>query len=175
MRAKVNIFAAIAAAFMLGALSSCAPRPETLSFAPPFPEMNANGDPILADYVGRIPCAVAGCDRLKVELVLYRDRATGAPTTYWLGLIGAAGDDRVVTQGAWTVRRGVTGYPDATAYQLDEAAPADMRHYWRVNEDILLVLDESFTPRVGNGAWGYMLGRLTEPYGPRTYRMKGGS
>jgi len=169
MRNPKNLLMAIVALGMLTALSSCAARQTTMAFDPPYPEANEDGDPILADFEGRIPCALTGCEKLKVGLVLYQDRRTRTPTTYWLGLIGAAGNDRVVTQGAWAIRRGVKGYPEAVAYELDAAAPADLRRYWRVNEDILLVLDQNLSPKAGNAAWGYMLSRYTEPYGPRTY------
>jgi hypothetical protein len=141
-----------------------------VTFEPPYPEVNANGDPILAVFEGRTPCAVANC-RLKVGLVLYQDRKAGSPTTYWLGILGTSGNDRIVTQGTWTIRHGVKEYPEAVVWELDSNTPADLRYYWRVNEDILLALDQSMSPKVGNAAWGYMLSRFAEPYGPRTYRQ----
>jgi hypothetical protein len=106
---------------------------------------------------------------LKVQLVLYESRTEKIPTTYWLGLIGTNGNDRVVRQGTWSVRTGVEGYPEALVYALDDRADEALRYYWRVNDNILLVLDEHMNPRVGNGAWGYMLSRYDAPYGPRTY------
>jgi hypothetical protein len=153
------------------ALASCAPQPATLTFDPPYPETNANGDPILAEFEGRIPSSSTDYEKLKVGLVLYQDRNAKTPTTYWLGIIGMAGNARVVTQGKWTIHRGVKDYPDATTYELDAAAPPDLRRYWRVSEDILLPLDENMSPKPGNAAWGYMLSRYAEPYGPRTYDM----
>lgn len=154
------------------ALSSCAPRPTTLTFDPPYPGTNANGDPILADFEGRIPCNVAGCRTSKVSLVLYQNRKTKAPTTYWLGVVDVPADERVVTQGKWTTRRGVKGYPKALVYELDAAAPQNLRRFWRVSEDILLPLDQNMKPIPGNAAWGTMLSRYAEPYGPRTYHMQ---
>jgi hypothetical protein len=141
-----------------------------VTFDPPYPQLNAAGDPILAVFEGRTPCPVANCERLKVGLVLYHDQKESSPTTYWLGLIGTSGNDRLVTSGTWTIRRGVENYPDAVVYELDANAALDLRYYWRVNEDIVLLLDRSMHPRVGNAAWGYMLSRYAEPYGPRTYR-----
>ncbi|MBI5645101.1 hypothetical protein HY970_03310 [Candidatus Kaiserbacteria bacterium] len=142
-----------------------------LTFEPPYPEINANGDPIRAVFEGRIPCVVTGvnCEKLKVGLVLYENEETKAPTTYWLGLIGSKGNERVVMQGAWVERHGVSGYPNAIAYELDSNTPLELRYYWRVNEDILLLLDQRMSPKVGNAAWGYMLSRYAQPYGPRTY------
>jgi hypothetical protein len=172
MRSPSKRLIAILVLSVSAALSSCAPRPTTATFDPPYPETNANGDPILADFEGRIPCTVAGCQKLKVGLVLYQNRKTKAPSTYWLGLIGAAGDERVVTQGRWVARRGVKDYPKAVVYELDTTAPPDLRRFWRVSDDILLPLDQNMKPIPGDAAWGTMLSRYAEPYGPRTYQMQ---
>ncbi|MGB8765434.1 MAG: hypothetical protein WCD07_11685 [Burkholderiales bacterium] len=107
---------------------------------------------------------------MKVWLVLYQNRNTKAPTTYWLGVVGVGkGNDRTVTQGTWILHRGVKDYPEAVVYELDSNTPQDLRYYWRLNENILLVLDQNMSPKAGNGAWGYMLSRDTAPYGPKTY------
>jgi hypothetical protein len=152
-------------------LGCAAPRPAPNSFEPPYPEFNASGDPILAVFFGRTPCELPDCQVLKVGLVLYAKQGSLAPSTYWLGVVGVGrGNDRTVTQGAWTLRRGVKAYPDALVYELDSPAAANFRYFWRVNEDILLPLDASMTPKVGNGAWGYMLSRYAQAYGPITYR-----
>jgi hypothetical protein len=132
-------------------------------------QANADGDSIRAVLEGRIPCGMADCARLKVQLVLYESRTEKIPTTYWLGLIGTNGNDRVVRQGTWSVRTGVEGYSESLVYALDDRADETLRYYWRVNDNILLVLDEHMSPRVGNAAWGYMLSRYDAPYGPRTY------
>lgn len=142
------------------------------TFDPPYPEVNTNEDPILAVFEGRIPytgpCDV--CEKIKISLVLYQDKETKKPSTYWLGqVVVGEGNDRIVTQGSWILRRGIKGYPSAEVYMLDENTPEELRMYWRVNEDILLPLDKNMAPKVGNSAWGYMLSRYKEPYGPRTY------
>lgn len=160
------------AALLILALSGCAPtRTSPTTFAPPYPEHNANGDPILAVFEGRVPCAVEGCHVMKIGLVLYHTAVTNTPTTYWLGVIGVGkGNERTVTQGRWSVRQGTQEFPDAVVYALDANTEHDLRYYWRVNEHILLLLDPAMSPKVGNAAWGYMLSRHTAPYGPRTYR-----
>ena len=140
------------------------------TFDPPYPERNAHGDPMLAVYEGRIACAFIDCEMMKVRLVLYHHAETKAPTTYWLGFLGVGqGNDGTVTQGTWTLGRGILAYPEAVVYQLDDNTPLHLRNYWRVNEDILLALDPTMRPKVGNSAWGAMLSRYAEPYGPRTY------
>jgi hypothetical protein len=165
--------AAIAAvAMILVLLNNHQHRLISATFDPPYPETNANGDPIRAVLEGRIPCSITDCERLKVQLVLYENRKEKTPTTYWLGIVGTSGNDRVVTQGAWEIRRGVEGYPEALVYALDQHADEDVRYFWRVNDNILLLLDRRMSPKAGNGAWGYMLSRYDAPYGPRTYNYR---
>jgi hypothetical protein len=145
------------------------PRLVTASFDPAYPETNISGDPILAVLEGRIPCSTASCNMRKVTLVLYETKKERAPATYWLGLVGIHGNDRVVFQGNWETRRGVTGYPDALVYALDSNIDGDLRFFWRVDDNVVLPLDERMSPKVGNAGWGYMLSRYDAPYGPRTY------
>ncbi len=140
------------------------------TFDPPYPERSSAGDPILAVFVGRIPCVVTSCDMRKIELVLYGRDSEQVPTTYWLGQVGGRmGNAWLVQRGTWTGRRGVQQYPDALVYVLDSNADPSLQYLWRVNDEILLVLDQSMRPRAGNGAWGFMLSRDCTPYGPRTY------
>jgi hypothetical protein len=102
-------------------------------------------------------------------LVLYEKPEDQSLSSYWLGIVGTSGNDRVVTQGKWKTLQGVEGYPEATVYALDSDGSVGLRYFWRVNDNILLVLDERMRPRSGDGAWGYMLSRYEAPYGPRTY------
>ena len=78
---KLVAVALIAAAFGAGALvqaEASRPRLRTATFDPPYPERNAGGAPIRGVYEGRMPCVVAACARLKVQLVLYGG-SEGAP------------------------------------------------------------------------------------------------
>lgn len=118
---------------------------------------------------GRVVCRAAGCEKLKVTLVLYERTQDRSPASYWLGIIGTSGNDRVISKGAWEMRKGVEGYPEAIVYALDSDAGVGLQYFWRVNDDILLVLDGDMKPQPGNSAWGYMLSRYDAPYGPRTY------
>lgn len=148
-------------------------QPRFVTFDPPYPETNATGDKILAAFAGRIPCSFPRCDKMKVTLVIYQDRETHEPTTYWLGYIGVGdgNNERTVHQGKVILRTGVMEYADAKVYELDGHTAADLRMYWRVNDDILLPLDANRTPKIGNAAWGFMLSRDRTPYGPRTYQL----
>ena len=90
----------------------------------------------------------------KVGLVLYQHAATRSPSTYWLGLVGLTGNDRIVIRGTWTIRKGARDFPEAVVYELDAGAPKDLQRHWRVSEDVLLPLDQSMRPLAGNAAWG---------------------
>lgn len=151
--------------FVAVLLTGCAHRdPVVTTFDPPFPERNSANEPIVAVFFGRIPCALAACEKRKVELVLYGRDQGQVPTTYWLGQIGVGvSNERAVTTGSWAIRRGVQGYPDAVVYALDSAADESLQYTWRVSNEVLLVLDKSMSPRSGNGAWGYMLIGLPSP------------
>jgi hypothetical protein len=167
----VALFAAgaVCGALALAALDHRRTGTVTATFAPPYPEFNASGDPSRAVMEGRVACPVAGCDKLKVYLVLYETVADKKPSTYWLGVVGTKGSERVVTQGTWQVKRGVVGYPDALVYALDADSGVGLHYFWRVNDNILLQLDEHMNPRAESGAWGHMLTRYNAQYGPRTY------
>jgi hypothetical protein len=135
-----------------------------VTYAPPYPTVNKKGDPILAVFEGRTPCAQ--CDeteKMKVLLTLYQNPETKEPTTYWLGTVvvgeGEGTGYRRETQGSWKIRYDVDDYPGAIVYELDSKAPEELRLYWQVNKDILLPLDQTMTPKVGNASWGYMLSR----------------
>src|SRR5262245_2969479 len=141
--------AVLAIATILLLLFNHQDRRMTATFDPPYPETNASGYPISAVLEGRIPCTIADCARLKVQLVLYENPNDKTTSTYWLGIIGAIGNDRLIRQGAWRVRHGVQGYPDALVYVLDDHADEELRYFWRVNDNILLVLDERMNPKVG--------------------------
>jgi hypothetical protein len=145
-------------------------KPVQTTFDRPYPERNSASDPIVAVFVGRIPCAVEGCEMRKVELVLYGREGGQVPTTYWLGQVGVGmGNDTVVREGTWSGRRGVPEYPQALVYTLDANADPSLQHLWRIDDEVVLVLDQNLRPRAGDGAWGYMLSRDCAPYGPRTY------
>lgn len=66
-------------------LVGCAHGPVQTTFDPAYQQRNSGGDPIVAVLEGRIPYAIQGCEKRKVELVLYGRDAGQVPTTYWLG------------------------------------------------------------------------------------------
>jgi hypothetical protein len=147
-----------------GCTSAQGPTP---TFEPWYPQTNEAGEPILAVFSNRIPCA--DCDlpagpesKIKVELVLYQHPATGEPTTYALARVYPGADspaDRMETHGTWTIHNGTASDPDGLVYELDTNSPEEFRAYLVVSEDILFMLDEQGTPRVGDGFYSYTLNR----------------
>jgi hypothetical protein len=152
-------------------LTACpAPPPVQTRFDRPYPERNAAGEPISAVFVGRVPCGTRVCEMRKVELVLYGREGGVGVRTYWLGQVRVGtGNERDVAEGVWQPARGLHEHPQALRYELDARADPSLRRLWRVNEDVMLVLDDALRPRPGNGAWGFMLSRECAPYGPRDY------
>jgi hypothetical protein len=167
--------ALLAVGVAVGSLVPHTPRLRTATFDPPYPEHNAAGDAILAVHEGRVPCSVSACERLKVQLVLYSRAPGSPPTSYWLGIVGAQGNDRVMSSGGVRTGSGVASYPEAVVYTLDQPSGTglEFNSLWRVSDDILLPLDAQLRPRPGNGAWGTMLSRYTGTYGPRRYEWWG--
>src|SRR3984893_4168092 len=97
--------------------------PVQTTFYPAYPELNSVGDPIVAVFEGRIPCAIQRCEMRKVELALYGRDVGRIPTTYWLGQLSVGmGNNRLVQQGAWTIHRGLQGYPDGSVYEVELSA-----------------------------------------------------
>ena len=158
---------------LTSALAACnAAERRTATFDPPYPERTADGAAILAAFNGRLPCNTPGCGVRKVTLVLY-EHATTKARSYWLGIVRVDGsNDRDIREGTWRTARGVEGYPNALTYEVEATPEPDLKRFWRVNDDILIPLDEQARPKAGDAAFGNMLSRDTEPYGPRTYVME---
>lgn len=160
MRTRLVTVLAIAVTLLLtGILWLGQPR-QPIVFPAWYPLANADGDAAFADFENHTPCSVEGCDRLKLGIVLYRD-AYGAPTTYIMSRVHVAvSDERTVNTGTWSIEQGTALDPDATVYRLDTGAPAEFQLFWAIGDDILYVLDDDLTPRVGDAAYGYSLNRI---------------
>jgi hypothetical protein len=125
---------------------------------PWYPETNERGDPVVAVFESRVPCA--DCQATKLGVALYRDRDTKRPTTYRMVRVYVGkGNDRLEDRGAWTEASGAAFDPRAVVYRLDAAAPAEFRSFWAIGQDILFVLDAAGGPRVGTAGFGYALNR----------------
>ncbi len=137
-------------------LASCGTE-ETMP-APWYPEMNAQGDSVLAVYESRVPCP--DCQRLKLALVVYGDGTSHLPSTYLMGRVYVGkNDDRLTNSGIIEVVQGTALDPSHTVYRLGSGAPAEFQSFWKLNEDLLFVLDDKLSPKVGDAGHGYVLNK----------------
>jgi hypothetical protein len=161
--AGVAVVVVAAGAILWGSAASA--PPSVTDFPPWYATENARGDPAAADFEAHVPCAIdavpePACQRVKLGLVLYRDAATGEPSTYVMSIVRVGvSDEREVRQGEWQIETGTALDAEATVYRLG-GAPDLLTEYWAVGEDLLLILDGDRSPRVGDAAYGYTLNRV---------------
>lgn len=101
-----------------------------------------------ARYDGVLPCI--GCDGVKTELTLYSDGFKYAMTERYLG--ASAPDREFTSDGLWTTQTGHGSDPKATVFVLDYDRPGHERHFLKIGDDQLklLDLDESKLRRTPN-------------------------
>ncbi|MQA77021.1 MAG: hypothetical protein GEV10_00825 [Streptosporangiales bacterium] len=159
-RKTVVVVAVLAAAVLLGGLLAVRALAFDERAAAP-PTAVDTGDPsFFGVFEGRVPCA--GCERVKVRLVLRQNPATSEPTTYVLEQINVGqGDERHTTSGRWTITRGTKADPRAAVYRLGARAPEGFRLYQVADDNILLFLDDGMRLKVGDAGHSYTLSRTS--------------
>ncbi|HTE30309.1 MAG TPA: hypothetical protein VK666_08040 [Chryseolinea sp.] len=136
------------------------------------------GPAVFGIFEGRAPCPVIArqlklattpdCEKLKCDLIFYRDPATSRPTTYTLSIVG--GGDVVkmegssyrykVLEGKWKIIQGTKSNPDAVIFQLALDGPGDYLYILKGDENVLFILDEDKGFRAGNEDFSYTLNRV---------------
>ena len=125
----------------------------------------ASGPTVYGIFGGRTPCMglvrvlriglTDGCQRLKWRVTLFQDADTRKPTTYRIeGTLHHPG-----REGAWRIVRGTAADADAVVYQLDGTAAEGPMLLWKVDDNVLFVLDERKQPLVGTIDFSYTLNR----------------
>ena len=119
-------------------------------------------------FDGRSPClAVAAqvgarvesdCAKLKWRLILHRDPATGLAGRYTLE--GTLYRDRSRT-GRWSIERR-SSEPRIAVIRLDPSRGGAFLSFMKADDNILLFLDESDRPLVGNSDFSFTLNRVTK-------------
>jgi hypothetical protein len=137
------------------------PEPPT---RPPLPPMPV-GSSIFGVFDGRTPChelviellkttSFPGCLKIKMQLTLYQNAATGAPSTYlYMGT-------STYREGTWEIVRGMDGDSEARIFQLhldDGQPPVSFRN---VDENHLYLMDRDLNLLVGNELFSYTLSRV---------------
>ena len=122
------------------------------------------GPEVYGIFNGRTPCqelsrqlnvpASEACNKVKCRLILYQDPATGAPTVYdWQG--------KIRWTGKWSIVKGAKDDPNAIIYRLDPQDARGFLSFLKADDNILLFLDRTDKPLVGNVDFSYTLNRAT--------------
>ena len=131
---------------------------------PPQPPMPA-GSSIFAIFDGRTPChevvleftntePFPGCLKIKWRLTLYKDSATGEPSTY---LFMGTSQFR---EGSWSIINGMNGDPDAIVYQLYPEDAQEPVSFLKVDDNHLYLMDRKLNLLVGNELFSFTLSRI---------------
>lgn len=124
------------------------------------------GAHVFGVFGGRSPCAglarelkltdAGGCARVKWRVTLLKDPRTHQPTTYKVE--GSLNRGRAWT-GTWRIVQGAPGFPDASVYQLDADASHGPILLLRVDDHLLLFLNQQRLPLPGTADFSYTVTR----------------
>ena len=127
----------------------------------------STGATLFAVFEGRTPCqgiarelkkpVDAGCIKSKWRVTLYQDPATSAPTTY---KVEGSLFRESPREGTWRITKGIKSNPNEIVYQLDPTPSQPALLLWKLDENILLLLDQNREPLVGHADFSYTLNRL---------------
>lgn len=161
MRDNINLtngtVAKVAVVFMMSVLITACKK-ELITFAPWYPEKNELGEGVLSVFESRVPCP--DCERVKLALVLYGNTQANVPTTYKMARVYVGKDNiRLTNGGNVAITQGTSLSPQHTVYRLTTDAPNDYKFFWKIDENLLFILNEDLTPRVGDAGHGYVLNR----------------
>lgn len=153
-------------ALLVATAAACGhPRAGTVAAAPWYPARDGDR-PLHGVFEGRVPCLAperAGCEKTKVALAVYGAPGGGAPRSYRLAHVHVANEPegaRAIVAGSLRLARGTSLDPTAPVYELDAAAPPELRAFWVIGRDILFLLDGDRRPRVGTASWSFCLNRV---------------
>ncbi|MGD9854481.1 MAG: hypothetical protein AB7U20_05960 [Planctomycetaceae bacterium] len=94
--------------------------------------------------------------KAKWRLTLLQDPDTQAPTTYQLDGTFYRGNPR---KGVWTIEQGTASDPAAVVYHLHAAGGERPMLLLKGDDNVLFMLDQSWTPLVGHADFSYTLNR----------------
>ena len=175
MKSRFYLF--LRAALLL-AVTACAP--DTIHTPTTIPATLPSGSSLHSVFEGTTACSSltrplpqipedTDCELMIWKIMLYRDAATGSPTTYTLestygpsqpnSLGPAGGGTPISMQGKWSMVKGTKADPEAEVYQLYSDDSQVAVSFVKISEDILHVLNRDQTLMVGNAAWSYTLNR----------------
>jgi hypothetical protein len=92
-------------------------------------------------------------------LTLHRSAQDDSPSAYLLERVEVGhGNDRLITRGTWTTGADTPAGSCNPVVQLD-GSPDDFTRYLAVGANLLLMLDATLAPRVGNAVHSFTLSR----------------
>jgi hypothetical protein len=94
--------------------------------------------------------------KLKWDLTLYQNPATGLPTTYKLR---GTFYRQQIGEGKWSIIKGTKTNPDAVVYQLDPDKAQGSLFLLKADDNIIFFLSKEKNLLVGNGDFSYTLNR----------------
>lgn len=144
------------------AITPCTPSPESNTTLGVFVGTSLCSDsarPLLGIPAG------AQCDRTKWDLTLYVDARNQSPTTYRLSSeYGYHVDNRTlvmkgsnVSEGKWSIAKGVNGDPDAIVYQLNPGDREKTISFQKIDSNIIHLLERNRTLSIGNSGQSFTL------------------
>ncbi len=96
------------------------------------------------------------CHKLKWKLTLFRDSKTNKPTTYALQTTLNRPN---ITEGKWTIIKGIKNNSEAIIYQLDLGKPNESLSFLVGDENVLFFLDKENQLFTGNSDFSFTLNR----------------
>jgi hypothetical protein len=70
------------------------------------------------------------------------------------------GGKKIDLEGKWTITKGMSSSPDATVYQLRDSKTGKTISFFKVNDNLLHLLDSDQRLMIGDAAWSYTLNRI---------------
>ena len=140
---------------------SCRKENMESNMPPWYSEINQNGDSVYGVFENKLPCFDEVFTKIKFALAIYKNAPTNLPTTYMMARVYVAKNEngRITNTGDISISKGIPSDLTVSVYNLTSGAPDEFRHFWKINNDLLLILDNDLQPRVGDASYGYVLNR----------------
>ncbi|WP_257667916.1 hypothetical protein [Parapedobacter tibetensis] len=96
-------------------------------------------------------------DRLKWQIILFRDSLTFKPTTF---ILEVGMSQRQTQKGTWKIIQGTKTNRVAVVYKLDVGPDGKPIYLLKGDENVLFILDENLEFRTGNQHFSFTLNRV---------------
>jgi hypothetical protein len=166
MRQGIASWLAAATGVGIALLTSCANH-EAAGAPTTWFSRKAGSDALFGVFESRFPCLDqqalerSGCQRVKFGLALFVDPVSRRPTRFEMTRIYVGSDEtRLRNEGQWAILKETAADQGKRAIELDEGAPPDFQKFWLLSNDVIIVVDRTGMPRVGDAGYGYAASRI---------------